>query len=207
MTLGPSRRAPVDVVDVSRLPTYAFGHRSLLWWGTMGFVVIEGTLFALLISSYLYLRARSQTWPLGAYPPLLLWGTCNLALLLLSAVPNQLAKNAAERLDLRATRRWLVVCLIFGLGFIWVRWQEFQALNVWWDTNAYGSIVWTLLAFHTFHLLTDEADSAVLTALLFIGPLEESRFVDVSESAMYWYFVVAAWLPIYVVLYLAPRLW
>ena len=41
---------------------------------------------------------------------------------------------------------------------------------------------------------------------MFTGPIEERRFVDVSENAVYWYFVVAAWLPIYGVLYWAPRL-
>jgi cytochrome c oxidase subunit 3 len=30
--------------------------------------------------------------------------------------------------------------------------------------------------------------------------------VDVSENAFYWYFVIAAWVPIYVVLYLVPRI-
>ena len=41
---------------------------------------------------------------------------------------------------------------------------------------------------------------------MFIGPVEEQRFVDVEENALYWYFVVLAWLPIYAVIYWAPRL-
>ena len=40
----------------------------------------------------------------------------------------------------------------------------------------------------------------------FTGPIEEKRFVDVSENSYYWYFVVFAWLPIYGVIYWAPRL-
>jgi heme/copper-type cytochrome/quinol oxidase subunit 3 len=62
-----------------------------------------------------------------------------------------------------------------------------------------------LLGLHTTHLVTDVADSVVLAVLMFTGPLEGSRFADVSENAMYWYFVVAAWVPIYAILYLAPR--
>jgi cytochrome c oxidase subunit III len=50
------------------------------------------------------------------------------------------------------------------------------------------------------------ADTGVLTALMCIGPIEERRFVDVSENSMYWYFVVLTWLPIAAVIYLAPRL-
>ena len=42
--------------------------------------------------------------------------------------------------------------------------------------------------------------------LMFVGPIEEKRFVDVEENAVYWYFVVIAWLPIWGVIYWAPRL-
>jgi len=53
--------------------------------------------------------------------------------------------------------------------------------------------------------VTDVADTAVLAVLMFTGPLEKGRFVDASENAMYWNFVVAAWIPIYAVIYLMPR--
>jgi heme/copper-type cytochrome/quinol oxidase subunit 3 len=83
---------------------------------------------------------------------------------------------------------------------------EFVHLNVQWDHDAYGSIVWLLLGLHTTHIVTDFLDSLVLTALMFTGPIEERRFIDVEENAVYWYFVVLAWLPIYGVIYWAPRL-
>ena len=51
----------------------------------------------------------------------------------------------------------------------------------------------------------DRLGGVVLCVLMFTGPLEGTRFVDVSENAMYWYFVVIAWLPIAFVIYLAPR--
>jgi cytochrome c oxidase subunit 3 len=47
----------------------------------------------------------------------------------------------------------------------------------------------------------------VLTTLMFTGPIEGKRFSDVSDNAFYWYFVVIAWLPIFAVVYLAPRWW
>lgn len=192
-------------IDVSGLPEFAFGQRATLWWATMGIVAIEGTMFALLITNYLYLKGRAPHWPPGAFPPALRWGTLNLVLLVVSSVPNELAKKAAERFDLRGVQIWMVVCIVFGFAFCGVRVLEFRSLNVWWDENAYGSIVWTLLGFHTTHLVTDLLDTCVLAVLMFTGPLEQSRFADVSENSMYWYFVVASWLPIYAILYLAPR--
>jgi cytochrome c oxidase subunit III len=193
-------------IDVSPLPEHAFGQRSVLWWATMGMVAIEGTVFALLIMEYLYLKGRNDHWPPGnILPPGLLWGTVNTIILLVSVVPNELAKRAAEKFHLRQVQLWLVVCLLFGVGFNVVRIFEFMSLNVSFDSNAYGSIVWALLGFHTVHILTDWVDTGVLTTLMLVGPIDEHRFVDVSENAMYWYFVVLTWLPMYALIYFAPR--
>jgi cytochrome c oxidase subunit III len=193
------------VVDVAALPDFGFSHRGLVWWATLGIIMIEGTMFALMITNYLYLKGRSPQWPPGVHPPALIWGTLNTAILLASLLPNALAKKAAERFDLRQTQLWMVVCIAMAIGFNVVRVFEFRSLNVWWDTNAYGSVVWTLLGLHTTHLLTDLLDSLVLAVLMFTGPIEQKRFSDVSENAFYWIFVVVAWLPIYALIYFAPR--
>jgi heme/copper-type cytochrome/quinol oxidase subunit 3 len=192
-------------LDVSELPSYAFSHRSPMWWGTLGMIAIEATVFALTIASYFYLRSHATTWPMTALPPDLLWGSLNTAVMLGSLVPNHLAKKAAERHDLHGVRVWLVAGIVFALAFLAVRVMEFATLNVRWDSNAYGSVVWTLLGFHTAHLATDFIDTVVLAVLFFTGPLEGKRFVDVSENAFYWYFVVWAWLPIYFVIYWGAR--
>jgi len=197
---------PQSVLDVSKLPTYAYGNRSLMWWGTWGMILIEGTVFAIALVTYYYLRDFSETWPPEGDPPRLLFGTINLCILLASGLPNQWAKKAAEREDLSAVRRWLVVSLLFALAFIVVRGFEFPALNTHYDANAYGSIVYMILILHTVHLVTDAADTVVLTVLMFTGPLEGRRFVDVAENSLYWWFVVFSWIPIYFTLYIAPRM-
>jgi heme/copper-type cytochrome/quinol oxidase subunit 3 len=183
-------------LDVSQLPTFAFGHRSPMWWGVMGMIAIEGTMFAIMCATYIYLRWRVPQWPPGLSPPDLLWGTVQTVLLLVSLVPNQLTKWAAQKLDLERVRLWMLVCCAFGVILIAVRIMEFTALNAWWDTNAYGSAVWAMLGFHTVHVATDLADTMVLTVLMFTGPLEGRRFVDVTENSMYWYFIVASPLPL-----------
>ena len=48
--------------------------------------------------------------------------------------------------------------------------------------------------------------AGVLAAVLYFGPVKSSLMVDVSENSLYWYFVVVAWLPIYALIYWAPRL-
>lgn len=193
-------------LDVSTLAPGAFGHRSVVWWGTAGIIVIEATAFAMTIAAYFYLRTRVPYWPPNVPPPDHLWGAVNTIILLVSMIPNELARRAADRVDLGKVRLWMVVALALGLAFNIVRIFEFADLNVRWDTNAYGSVVWLLLGLHTTHIVTDFADTIVLAVLMFVGPIEEKRFVDVSENAGYWYFVVLSWLPIYGVIYWAPRL-
>jgi cytochrome c oxidase subunit III len=194
------------VLDVSGLPTYAFGHRGLMWWGTMGLVLIESVVFAAAIASYFYLWLHNADWPPAGEPPALLYGTLNTIILLASGLPNHLTKKAAEHEDLRKVRIGLVFCLLFALAFLAVRAFEFTALNTSWYDHAYGSILYALLVLHTAHLVTDAVDTGVLTALMFKSELVEGRrFVDVAENALYWWFVVAAWLPIYFTVYIAPR--
>jgi cytochrome c oxidase subunit III len=195
-----------DALDVCHLPTFAFGQRSPMWWGTMGLMAIEGTVFALAIMTYFYLRSHATKWPMSQFPPDMLWGTLNTFVMLASLLPNWLAKRAAEKLDLPKVRVWMVVCMVFAALFLVLRVFEFRALNTSWDSDAYGSAVWMLMGLHTTHLVTDFYDSLVLTVLMFTGPLEGKRYVDVSENAAYWYFVVASWIPIYAVVYWGARL-
>jgi cytochrome c oxidase subunit III len=197
--------ASARALDVSDLPTVVFSHRSLMWWGTLGMMAIEGTFFGLALMAYFYLRSHQDTWPITSLPPDLLWGTLNAVLMLASFAPAHLAKRAAERLDLQGVRRWLPITLLFGVCFVAVRIMEFSALNVRWDSSAYGSVVWLLLGLHTTHIVTDLIDTTVLTVLFHTGPLDGKRFVDVSENSFYWYFVVATWLPFYLVIYWGAR--
>ena len=196
-----SRRA----MDVAELPSYMFGHQGVIWWGTTGFMVIEGALFAMVLVIYFYLRLRVDEWPPGLRDPDLRFGTFNVVLVIASIIPAYLAKAASERLDLTGARLWLVVLTIVSAATVVVRACEFTTLNCRWDGNAYGSIVWVLMGLHTTHLVTDVADSAVLAVLLYARPVHARRFVDVSENSRYWYFVVAWWIPVYLTIYFAPR--
>jgi cytochrome c oxidase subunit III len=195
------------VADLSRLSLHGMGPASMTWWGTLAFMLIEGSGFALAIAVYLYLMSVAATWPIDAPHPDLLPGTIVTLLLLFSLVPNYYVSRWAEQQDLRKVKVGLIIMSLFGVAPLIVRIFEFKALNVSWDTNAYGSIVWTLLGLHTTHIITDLMDTLVLAALMFTRHGDNPRrFGDTQDNAMYWNFVVAAWLPIYFCIYWIPRL-
>jgi len=196
---------PRAVLDVSALPNVTFGTSSTTWWGIIGMMAIEGGVFALVIAAYFYLHSRTNTWPPGVLPPDLLWGSLNTAIFLLSIIPNEWYRRRAHKGDLRAVQIGLVVMTLIGIANLAVRYMELRHLNCDWTQTAYGSAVWFLMGLHVTHLLTDWVDTVVLTTLFFTPRIEGKRFVDAAENAGYWYFVVITWIPIYLVIYWAPR--
>lgn len=193
------------VLDVSPLPRTVFGHQGLIWWGTTGFMVIEGSMFVITIVVYFYLRLQVRDWPPSLPNPGLFYGTANLLLVFISILPAYIAKTKAEAFDLGGVRLWLGILVLFGIVSVVLRFFEYFTLNCRWDDNAYGSIVWLLLSMHTIHVATDVVDSGVLLTLAFTGPNSKKRFVDYSENSLYWYFIVAWWVPIYLTIYWVPR--
>jgi heme/copper-type cytochrome/quinol oxidase subunit 3 len=146
-----------------------------------------------------------NSWPPAGQLPSLTYGTWFTVVVLLSFVPNWWLQRIAERESLRAVQIGLVLMTAIGLALLLIRYFEFPALNVTWSDSAYGSITTTLLGLHTVHLLTDWVDTLVLTVLMFTRHAHGRRFVDTAENAIYWNFVIAAWLPIYALIYFYPR--
>jgi len=195
------------VADLAVLELHGRLSASVTWWGTLSFMLIEGTGFALVLAIYFYLASIATEWPIGAPPPDLGPGTVVTLILIASTVPNWLVMRWAEREQVHLVRIGIIVMVLFGASPLVFRWYEFSALHVRWDSNAYGSITWTLLGLHATHLITDLVDTIVLAALMFTHHgYKKRRMGDVQDNALYWYFVVLIWLPIYAVLYWGPRL-
>lgn len=192
--------------DVGQLPTVTFGPKSLMWWGTFGFIVIEGWTTALLVVAYLYLRQNYEAWPplRTAYPSLLI-PTINVLVMLIGCVPAAIVARAARRLDEPAVKRWLVVQSIAVTPTIVLRWWELWALNTRWDSNAYGSAAWTIVGFHTSLLVLDVADTLGLTLFYFIKRMPARTYSDTVDNSNYWYFTVGLWIAIYLIVYVGPR--
>lgn len=193
------------VADVSSLPTVVFGPRGLVWWGTTGFAVIEGFSLALCAVTYVYLRKNYIVWPPeGTRMPSLLLPTVNMALMLLSIPLALWTKKRAERLELGPSRIGLILSGIVGLVVFGLRIAEFTSLNTQWNSNAYSSIVWTILGFHGTLILIDVYDTLGLAAISFLR-MESKWFPEFADNANYWIFTVLSWLPLYLLVYYGPR--
>jgi cytochrome c oxidase subunit III len=193
------------VLDVRALPRTVFGHRALMWWGTLGFIVIEGSTLFICAVSYFYLRRNFATWPPEhIIRPALLIPSIQAGLMLLSNIPMRAVDRASIRMDLPSVRRGMLLCSLLIVAMTVLRVFEFRALNVRWDTSAYGSAAWATLVAHTTLLVLEVAETVAITVLLFGSEVEERDLSGVSDNALYWYFLTAVWIPLYVMVYLSP---
>lgn len=194
------------LLDVSKLPSVSIGHRNVSWLGNIFYMVIEGTMFLLIIASYFYLRGRSVDWPPAPQmPPALRYGIANSVILLLSLIPARWIQRRAAVGDRISVRLGLFVLALFTFASIVVRWFEFGTLNCRWTDNAYASTIWVLLGVHTGHLITEFIETSVIGLIAGTPRMEGNRFADADSNSVYWYFVVATAFICDLVIYATPR--
>ena len=202
--MEPIRQKPV--LDVAGLPEVAFGRSNTTWLGNVFYMMIEGTMFALLIASYFYLRTRASDWPPGNLPPTLTYGVINGIIFLLSIIPARYAQKIAPTGDRAKIRMALMALAAFAILNMILRGFELANLNCRWYENAYGSIVWSLMGLHSGHLVTEFIETVTILGVAFTDKMEGMRLADAAINSDYWYFVVVTALLTDFVVYGATRL-
>jgi cytochrome c oxidase subunit 3 len=202
---GAMKTRPVP--DRAPHPDRGFGHHAPIWWGNTFVLLVEGAAFAVLVVTYFYLWLNFDTWPPTAtLVPDLGISTINLVVLVVSILPMwHVANLALRRAKPRVLGAWLLVCVLFGFAAAILRLMEFKSVHTRWDSNAYGSIVWAILAVHFAHILAATLETLAIGTLMLRGPVEEKHFTDITVNAVYWYFVALSWVAFYVIVFLAPR--
>jgi cytochrome c oxidase subunit 3 len=198
-------RRPRVVMDVSELPDLCFGPRDIMWWGTMGFVLIEGFTMVLCWVVLVYLHQNFPTWP----PEDTRRPSLGIASLMAGSMALSIPfvwwlDRAAKRFDFRAMRLWLPVAALLCSAFVGMRLAELaSSIHVKWNSNAYGSAVWLVLGSHGTLLLIEAAELIGFALAFWLAPME--HFSDVSDAMFYWYFMAATGLVTYVLVFLLPR--
>lgn len=200
-------RRPRVVMDVSELPDVCFGPRDIMWWGTAGFVLIEGFTMVLCWVVLIYLHQNFPTWPPeNTRRPGLGLASILAASMVLSLPFMAWIDRKAKQFDLRAMRIALPIAALICTAFVGMRIGQLAGpVNVKWNTNAYGSAVWLVLGSHGTLLLIEAAELIGFALAFWIAPIERKHFSDVSDSVFYWYFMVATGLVTYVLVFLLPR--
>jgi cytochrome c oxidase subunit I+III len=195
------------VLDVSALPVTDISNDAPLWWGQVLLAAIEGTMFGILIAAYFYLRLGVDVWPPpGTQIPHTLAPTLALLPLLASAYGSYLASQGAKEDSRRKMLTGMALNMVLATAFLLLRAYEMHTLNFDWETDAHGSIVWTILYLHTFDAIADMLYTAVLIGIIASGRYDRRHRLGVHVDSVVWYFIVGIWIPLYVVVFWGPRL-
>lgn len=175
--------------------------------GVLAMLVLVGTevmLFAGLVSAYLIGRAGAAGWPPPGQPRVPVGVTAfNTALLLASGAALAAAdRRLGGRAGRPAAVRWLAAAMALGIAFVALQGYEWTRL-VWFGltlrSSTYGSFFYLVVGAHALHAVAALLGLAWAAGRLRAGTLGLDTFRAVQ---VFWYFVVAVWPALYVVVYL-----
>jgi cytochrome c oxidase subunit III len=198
-----------SVLDISGLTPYSNWTRAPLWWGFIGLVTIEATVFASFIVSYFYLKTgASGGWPPAPLDsPDLLLPTVNTAVLIASSFVVHWGDTGIKKGNRKRLRVAMLVAIAMAVTFLVLKVVEYADKSYRWDDHAYGSMIWVMIGFHSAHVFTVVLKTIIVDVLAWRGYFNEHRNLGVGVNGVYWHFVVIIWIPLYLTIYWAPRLW
>ncbi|HET7601017.1 MAG TPA: cytochrome c oxidase subunit 3 [Gemmatimonadales bacterium] len=188
-----------------RLPVDGYGKRTTGWWGMVMLIATEATLFAYLLFSYFYLMSLTRgPWPRSGNPSLGLT-LPNTILLLVSSGTMWWAESGIRRGGQGRLRAGLLVTFLLGVIFLVIQSVEYRHLRFLPQTDAYGSLFYTITGFHGAHVAVGLLMNLVIQARAWVGHFTAERHLAVTNTAWYWHFVDIVWLAVFTSLYLSPR--
>jgi heme/copper-type cytochrome/quinol oxidase subunit 3 len=180
------------------------------WWGMVLLVATEATLFAVLLASYFYVRFKtSGGWPPdGTADPKLLRASVMTVLLASSSLFVYLAETGIRRGRQRPLVLGLAAAFLLGLAFLGLQtWETVVTAREFTPkTDTYGSLFFTITGAHSAHLVAGLLLVAWIQLRAWSGAYSARRHLGVQMASLYWHFVVAVQLAIFVSLYLTPRI-
>ena len=188
-TAYPTHADPHDT------PEHRLGINRLGLWL---FIASETFLFAAMLSARYYLLGTER--PEDLNQPL---GFVISMVLLLSSLFAYRGETCAMLGDQRGFRRNIGVTIALGLAFmggVVLEWRE--GLELFPPSTLYGSVFFTLIGLHAFHVFTGVGALAVVLWVGRDGRFGPEEFWPVEGVVKYWHFVDVAWIAIFPTLYL-----
>lgn len=175
------------------------------WWGMAMFILVEAILFSLLLASYFYYLSSAAVWPpTGTDKPDLLLPGIDTAILLLSSVPMFWATYSIGHGQRRNLTYALLLSGGLAIAFLIIQGDSLVASGISARTNSYGSIFLTIELTHAAHLVVALLLLSYTLIRNQLGHFDKDHHLGVETTAMYWHFVDAVWIFVFLSLHIAP---
>jgi heme/copper-type cytochrome/quinol oxidase subunit 3 len=191
---------------VDELPVGSIGRRSNGWWAMLFVILTEGALFAYLLFAYYYLAIQPHAdWPPGGAPSMRL-ALPNTFILMASSVAAWWGERAIKRNSTGRLCIGLAVTIVLGLIFVGVQAAEWHNKPFSLASTTYSSLYFTITGFHMAHVAVGLLILVALLVWSALGMFDHFRHAPISVGAIYWHFVDAVWLAVFLTFYVTPHL-
>jgi cytochrome c oxidase subunit 3 len=188
------------------LPVGAMDTRASGWWAMIFTIFTEASLFVYLLFAYFYLAVQPHapgTFPEGGPPPLGI-AALNTAILLTSSVAVGWAQFSIEH-----DKKWRLVAglgfgAVLGMLFLVIQWLEWGDRPFALSSTPYSSLYFVITGFHMAHVAVGVLMLLALTWWSGRGYFNSRRFAHIHIGALYWHFVDAVWLAVFLTFYITP---
>ena len=180
-------------------------HAEVTVFGFWTFLMSDAILFALLFATYATMVNRTAGGPSAPELFNLSNAFVETVVLLFSSFTFGMGAVALKEGRIGAVKRWLVITLVLGLGFIALELREFASLIAQGgtaQTSGFLSSFYVLLSMHGLHVLVGCIWIVVMLAQLSVfGPSRHVRS-RLLRLGLFWHFLDLVWIVIFTVVYL-----
>src|SRR5262245_53175597 len=175
--------------------------------GMLGLIAAESAIFTIFVVAYLFYMGKSLTVPLPKdvlHVPVL-FTIC----LLSSSLTIHLAVKALRTGSVGFFVLWWLLTFALGAAFLagtaleWRRLIFEEGLTI--RTNLFGTTYYSLVGLHTFHVIVGLIALFAVSLFALLGYLRQEHTYQVDVLSVYWQFVDAVWVVVFLVVYVIGR--
>jgi len=161
----------------------------------------ESVFFVTLLVAYVALR-DSVTWNVPHTLTRLTVPLINTCVLFVSTLMAAVSLNSIRKDNPKALQKNLLVTVLLGLSFVAGQIYEFSHAGLRISDPSFGGVFFTLMGFHALHVLGGVVFLCLNYLRASLGDFSGSSHEAVELGVLFWYYVAAVWLVLFVALYL-----
>ena len=170
-------------------------------------IAAETAIFTIFVVAYIFYIGKSIS---GPQPRDVLHVPVFFTICLLSSsVTIHFAVKSLRSGAVRTFSLWWLLTIVLGAIFLAGTAQEWRHLiydeGLTIQTNLFGTTYYSLVGLHAFHVTAGLLALATVSVLAVLGYIKQEHAERADVLSMYWHFVDAVWVVVFIVVYVVGR--
>jgi len=170
-------------------------------------IAAEAAIFTIFVVAYIFYIGKSVS---GPQPRDVLRVPIYFTICLLSSsITIHFAVNSLRNGSVRSFSLWWLLTILLGATFLAGTAQEWRHLiydeGLTIQTNLFGTTYYSLVGLHAFHVTVGLLALATVSLLAILGYVRKEHAERAEVLSMYWHFVDAVWVVVFIVVYVVGR--